>query len=145
MDSSTKPKSNLRLVELINIGSPPHFQHIQHLQNSELRLQGASSYQARRIRNCWASKRSQPPADQEQGAFRVLPLILHWASERSQLSTDQEQGAFRVLQLILQHSRSSSHVLKSFKSSRRLNQRITALNSEIVPTFNINTNSICYS
>jgi len=144
MGPSPKPKSNPRLVELINRDSPPHFWHIQHLQNSELRLQGASSYKARRIRNCWAWERSQPSADQEQGAFRVLLLILYWASERSQLSAHQEQGAFTILQLVLQHSRSSGHALESFKSSRRLNQRITTLNSEIVPTFNINTKLICY-
>jgi len=87
-----KPNSNPRLVEPINRGFRPHFRHIQHLQNSELRLQEASNYQVRRIRNCKASERSQPPTDQEQGAFRILQLILH-------------------------PSRSSGHALESLNSS----------------------------
>ena len=37
-------------------GSSPFIWIIQHLQNSELRRQGASSYQARRIKTCRASE-----------------------------------------------------------------------------------------
>ena len=92
MGPSPKPNSNPRLVEPINRGSPPHFLQIQYFQNSKLRLQGASSYQARRIKNHRVSKnRSQPPIDQEQGGFIVF-------------------------QLILQHSGSSGHALESLKS-----------------------------
>jgi len=45
--------------------NPTSFRDIQRLQNSELRLQRASSYEVRRIKNCRASEKSQPPADQE--------------------------------------------------------------------------------
>jgi len=72
--------------------NPASLRDIEHLQNSKLRLQGASSYQARRIRNYRASERSQPLAEQEQGAFKVL-------------------------QFNLQPSRASGHALESLKSS----------------------------
>jgi len=99
----------------------------------KLSLQGASSYQARRIRNCWALKRSQPSADQSSSAHSALSFRKESTTCRSGARSIQRSSAHSAT---FEIKRSHFRIIQVI---RRMNERISALNSEIVLTFNINT------